>query len=120
GASRPKHTPTNISAFAYTYGMKSSAVPAIAFAVCGLIWGSTFLAIRVGNETFPALWACALRLALATVVLGVILLVSRQPLPKGAALKSAFWYGFWEFGVSLPLLYWGEEFVPSGLAAVLY
>lgn len=85
-----------------------------------MIWGSTFLVIRVGNDALPALWACSLRLALAAVLLSLILAVTRQKWPKGAALKAAAIYGFWEFGISLPLLYWGERVVPSGLAAVLY
>lgn len=85
-----------------------------------MIWGSTFLVIRVGNDALPALWACSLRLVLAALLLALILSVTRQKWPKGAALKAAAIYGFWEFGISLPLLYWGERVVPSGLAAVLY
>ena len=78
------------------------------------------MAIRVGNESLPALWACALRLGFASILFAVILLVAKQPLPKGEALKAALWYGMLEFGISLPLLYWGEKAVSSGLAAVLY
>ncbi len=100
--------------------MKRPALPLLAFAACGMIWGSTFLVIRVGNDALPALWACTLRLALASVLLSLILGATRQEWPKGPALKAAAFYGFWEFGVSLPLLYWGERVVPSGLAAVLY
>jgi len=85
-----------------------------------MIWGSTFLAIRVGNDSLPPLWACSLRLILATLILNLILLATRQRWPKGEALKAAAMYGFLEFGVSLPLLYYGERVVPSGLAAVLY
>ena len=68
----------------------------------------------------PALWACTLRLAFAALVLAVIQVTTRQPWPKGEALKAACLYGFFEFGLGLPLLYWGEKVVPSGLAAVLY
>jgi drug/metabolite transporter (DMT)-like permease len=94
--------------------------PLVAFFACGLIWGTTFLVIRVGNDSLPALWACTLRLGLATLILHGIMLATRQSWPRGEALKAALYYGFWEFGVSLTLLYWGERVVPSGLAAVLY
>jgi drug/metabolite transporter (DMT)-like permease len=100
--------------------VKKPSLPLLAFLGCGLIWGSTFLVIRVGNESMPALWACTLRFALAALLLNAILLITKQPWPKGDALKAAVWYGFLEFGVSMPLLYWGEKVVPSGLAAVLY
>jgi len=97
-----------------------AALPYLAFAGCAAIWGSTFLAIRIGNDALPALWACTLRLVAAATALNLILIVTRQPWPKGDALKAAFWYGFLEFGVGLPLLYWGEKAVNSGLAAVVY
>src|SRR5262249_32289807 len=43
-----------------------------------------------------------------------------RSLPRGAALRAAFGYGLAQFGVNLPLLYWGEKMVPSGLSAVVY
>jgi drug/metabolite transporter (DMT)-like permease len=91
-----------------------------AFAICTAIWGSTFLVIRIGNETVPAVWAAFLRLLLATVILSVLAKATGQRLPRGAALRAAFWYGFLVFGVNFPLLYWGERTVPSGITAVFY
>ncbi len=92
----------------------------LAFASCALIWGSTFLFISIGNDTVPPLWGCTMRLILAGIILNSILLITGKPWPRGDALRAAFWYGFWDFGVNLPLLYWGEKVVPSGLAAVIY
>jgi drug/metabolite transporter (DMT)-like permease len=43
-----------------------------------------------------------------------------QGLPRGKALRAAVLYGFFGFGVNFPLLYWAEQVVPSGLAAVFY
>ena len=100
--------------------MSRSLLPPIAFGTCGLIWGSTFLAIRIGNVEMPALWACSLRLAIAGLMLAALMFVTKQTWPKGAGLTAACWYGLLEFGIGLPLLYWGEKVVPSGLAAVLY
>ena len=68
----------------------------------------------------PPIWACGLRLALAAAILNLILFATGQKWPKGAALKAAAWYGMWEFGISMPLIYWGERVVPSGLTAVLF
>lgn len=91
-----------------------------AFAGCSVIWGSTFLFIRIGNETVPALWAATLRLVLAAVLLTALAFVLRGHWPRGEALRRALAFGVLNFGVNLSLLYWGEQIVPSGIAAVLY
>lgn len=95
-------------------------MPYLAFVACCLIWGSTFLAIRIGNEALPPLWAATLRLALAAPALAAIALLMRARWPRGAALRGAVQFGFFNFGVNLALLYWGEQSVPSGIAAVFY
>ncbi|GAC1456765.1 MAG: drug/metabolite exporter YedA [Candidatus Limnocylindrales bacterium] len=91
-----------------------------AFLGCCLIWGSTFLAIRFGNESIAPVWGAAIRLILATVLLLGIARALRMPLPRGAALRGAALYGFFNFGVNFSLLYLGEQTVPSGIAAVLF
>ncbi|MDP9245289.1 MAG: EamA family transporter [Chloroflexota bacterium] len=93
---------------------------AITFVACALIWGSTFLAIRFGNETTPPVWAATIRLALASVLLFGITAAFRMPLPRGQALRGAALWGLFNLGVNLSLLYIGETTVPSGIAAVLF
>ena len=90
------------------------------FIGCCLIWGSTFLAIRIGNEAVPPVWAATLRLALAAPLLTGLALATRQRFPSGPALRGALLFGIFNFGFNLSLLYWGEHVVPSGIAAVLY
>ena len=91
-----------------------------AFIGCCLIWGSTFLAIRIGNTQLPPEWAATLRLALAAPLLALIVVVRRDQWPRGGALQGAILFGVFNFGANLGLLYWGERVVPSGIAAVLY
>jgi drug/metabolite transporter (DMT)-like permease len=92
----------------------------LVFVACCLIWGSTFLAIRIGNEAVPPVWAATLRLTLAAPLLTALVVVTRQRFPRGRALRGALLFGIFNFGVNLSLLYWGERVVPSGIAAVLY
>jgi drug/metabolite transporter (DMT)-like permease len=92
----------------------------LAFAGCGAIWGSTFLVISIGNDALAPVWAATLRLALAAVLLAAFTFARGQSLPRGAALRAALGYGVMQFGVNLPLLYWGETVVPSGVSAVVY
>jgi drug/metabolite transporter (DMT)-like permease len=98
----------------------SGAGPWIAFAACSAIWGSTFLVISIGNDALAPVWAAALRVAFASVLLGAWTLARGRSLPRGPALRAAVGYGVAQFGVNLPLLYWGEKQVPSGLSAVVY
>lgn len=91
-----------------------------AFAGIVLIWGSTFLVIRIGNDSLPPVWAATLRLGAASLILLAIAVATKQPWPKGRALEAAVWFGVVDFGVSLPLLYWGEMSVPSSIAAIFY
>jgi drug/metabolite transporter (DMT)-like permease len=92
----------------------------VAFVACCLIWGSTFLAIRIGNEGLPPEWAATLRLALAAPLLALIVVLRRGMWPsrRGAIFAAA--YGMGNLGINFALLYWGERVVPSGIAAVLF
>jgi drug/metabolite transporter (DMT)-like permease len=93
---------------------------AVTFVACALIWGSTFLAIRFGNEATPPVWAATIRLAIASVLLFGIAAAFRMPLPRGNALRGAALWGLFNLGVNLSLLYIGETTVPSGISAVLF
>jgi len=92
----------------------------VAFATCAIVWSSTFLVIRIGNESMPPLWAAGLRLVLGSALLAALAFATRQPWPRGLALKAALQFGVVDFGVSLSLLYWAETAVPSSVAAILY
>jgi drug/metabolite transporter (DMT)-like permease len=92
----------------------------LAFVGCALIWGTTFLAIRFGNEATPPVWAATIRLALASVLLFGITAAFRMPLPRGRALRGAALWGLFYLGVNFSLLYIGETTVPSGISAVLF
>jgi drug/metabolite transporter (DMT)-like permease len=91
-----------------------------AFTGMCLIWGSTFLVIRIGNEAVAPLWAATLRLVIATILNGIIALAARARWPHGEALRGIALFGFLNLGVNFALLYWGEQTVPSGIAAVFY
>lgn len=91
-----------------------------AFAGMCLIWGSTFLAIRIGNESVPPIWGATVRLAIAAALLAAIAVATRKPFPRGEALRAALLFGVFNFGINFALLYWGETGVPSGVAAIFF
>lgn len=97
------------------------APPAVAFALCALIWGSTWLAIKVGYGGIGALTGAALRFAIAAVVLFALIPVFGAPLPRTRRdWGLAAWIGLLLFGLDYGLIYWGEQFIDSGLTAVLF
>ena len=91
-----------------------------AFAGMCLMWGTTFLAIRIGTEAIAPLWGATLRLILATLLNASVAGITRASWPRGEALRGIALFGFLNLGVNFGLLYWGEQTVPSGIAAVFY
>ncbi len=91
---------------------------ALAFAAIYLIWGSTYLAIRYAVETIPPLVAAGIRHAIA----GTILLTwayARGFRPKREHWISGFALGALFFLVGHGTLHWAEQYVASGMAALL-
>lgn len=86
-----------------------------------LIWGTTWAAIRVGLRGFPPFAGAALRFGIAA-----LLLLALTPLFKVRLGRTATERWLWlanatfTFTISYGALYWSEQWVPSGLAAVLF
>jgi drug/metabolite transporter (DMT)-like permease len=100
---------------------KTSAlsVPAIAawIGLCA-IWGSTWLAIKIGLADLPPISFVAFRFVIAAAILFAIAF-RRFPLPSRADYPLLAVTGFLMFAVNYGLLFWGEQYVSSGLAAIL-
>lgn len=102
-------------------GARGAAPAWGAFAAMTLIWGSTFLAIRVSNlEGYEPLGAVAVRLVLAAALLAALARAARVRWPRGRELRATLLAGFLIYGFNFGLLYWGELTVPSATAAVLW
>jgi len=86
-----------------------------------LLWSSTFLFIRVGiGEVRPFTLAWT-RLAIALAILAPIALVrgDLRTLRAAADLRRVASAGLLLLGVNYALLFWGAQFIPSGLVAIL-
>ncbi len=84
-----------------------------------LIWGTTYLAIRVALETFPVMLLAGLRWLAAGIVLGVIAMATGRTLPAPARWPSLALLGFLMNVVGNGFVVWAEQHVASGLAAVV-
>ena len=91
------------------------------FALLTLLWGTTWAAIRIGLQGMPPFKGIALRFAVATVVLLAAARWMKVPLGRMPHEKWLWLVnGVLFFSVSFGIVYWAEQFVPSGLAAVLF
>jgi drug/metabolite transporter (DMT)-like permease len=91
----------------------------LAFAIIYFVWGSTFLAIRVGVHEVPPLLFAAMRFLVAGVVLFLWMIAKGERLPSGRQWVSVILLAFLIFVVDYGLLFWAEQRVPSGIAAVM-
>ena len=87
-------------------------------AVC-LIWGTTYLGIRVSLESMPPMLMAGLRWTVAGVGLAIYWRLRGEPLPRGAAWRGAALLGFLMLVLGNGGVVWAELYVPSGLAAVV-
>ncbi len=87
-----------------------------------LIWGSTWLVIKVGLVGAPVFLPAALRFALALAVLLPIQVWRRSPLPRGRTEWGLVAFvGIALYTLDYGLIYWAEaNGVASGLAAILF
>jgi drug/metabolite transporter (DMT)-like permease len=83
-----------------------------------LIWSSTWVAIKIGLEDVPPLLSAGTRFAIAGAGLLVVARALGRPLRTDARLAAVL--GLLPFATAYGLIYWGEQYVPSGLAAVLF
>ncbi len=91
----------------------------LAFAIIYFVWGSTFLAIRVGVREVPPFVFAAMRFFTAGIVLYAWLRARGTPSPTRREWASASLLGLLIFVLDYGLLFWAEQRVPSGIAAVM-
>jgi drug/metabolite transporter (DMT)-like permease len=88
-------------------------------ALCA-IWGSTWLAIKLGLRDLPPLTFAGIRFAAAALVLFSISALRGFRLPRAARDWRLLAYtGLLTITLNYGLVFWGEQYISSGLAAVL-
>src|SRR5437868_4717941 len=87
--------------------------------LCG-IWGSTWLFIKLGLVDLPPLTFAGFRFLLASLILSALILARgvRWPRSRHDWLLIAI-VGLLQFTLNYGLVFWGEQHISSGLAAVL-
>jgi drug/metabolite transporter (DMT)-like permease len=91
----------------------------LAFGIIYFVWGSTFYAIRVGVREVPPFLLAAMRFLIAGAALYGWTRARRERGPSGREWASVAVIAFFLFGLDYGLVFWAEQRVPSGLAAVM-
>ena len=91
----------------------------LAFAIIYFVWGSTFLAIRIGVHEAPPFLLAAMRFSVAGVVLYGWTVARGERSPSRREWMSVLLIAFLIFVMDYGLLFWAEQRVPSGIAAVM-
>ncbi len=98
---------------------RSNVLPWVAYAVCAVVWGSTYFAIAVALESFPPFGMVAVRFGFASVLALAVGRLLREPWPARKELPHLALVGVLLLGVCNALIVWSETRVSSGVAAVL-
>jgi len=91
----------------------------LAFAIIYFVWGSTFLAIRVGVREVPPFLLAGMRFFIAGLVLYLWMRAKGTPSPTFREWRAASLLAIFIFVFDYGLLFWAEQHVPSGIAAVM-
>lgn len=85
-----------------------------------LMWGSSYLFIKIGVETLPPLSLVSLRLLVGLAILVVAVVVTRTPLPRDRrTLGHLAILGAVNIAIPFWLIGWAEQHISSGLAGIL-
>lgn len=86
-----------------------------------VIWGTTWLVIKIGLSDLPPLTYAGVRFLIAGAILSVIIFARKVPLPRERkAWQLLATIGALGVALNYGLLFWGELHVSSGLAALLH
>src|ERR1700723_1116651 len=91
----------------------------LAFAIIYFVWGSTFLAIRVGVREVPPFLLAGMRFLVAGLALYGWMRMRGTPSPTAREWRAASILAVLIFVFDYGLLFWAEKRVPSGVAAVM-
>src|ERR1700744_681784 len=91
----------------------------LAFFAIYVVWGTSFLAIRMAVLEIPPLFAAGTRFFIAGLLLYAFMRFRGRPRPTASQWRSLALLGLLMFVAEYGPLFWAEKYVPSGIASVL-
>ncbi|HMS39932.1 MAG TPA: EamA family transporter [Pyrinomonadaceae bacterium] len=94
--------------------------PLLVWILLCVVWGTTWIFIKLGLNDLPPVSFAALRFSVACLILFAIIKLQKIEFPRIRKVwKFILITGILQFFLNYGLLFWGEQFISSGLAAVL-
>jgi len=91
------------------------------FTAISVVWGSTWLAIKIGLGSITPVFGVAIRFTLAALILALVLRLRGGRLTFDRTTTPVYlMLGIFSFSFPFVLVYWGEQYVSSGLASILF
>ena len=85
-----------------------------------LLWGTTWIFIKVGLADLPPITFSAARFSLAVILLAPLVIRGTLPLPRSVSeWRLVALTGVLQFSINYSAVFWSEQYISSGLAAVL-
>ncbi len=100
-------------------GSRASLLTFLAFATIYIVWGSTFLAIRVAVQQVPPLFAAGVRFFVAGLALYLYMRWRGAPSPTLPDWRNLAILSTLMFVLDYSAVFWAEKYVPSGVTSVL-
>lgn len=91
----------------------------LAFASVSLFWGTTYLGIRIGVESFPTFLFAGARHFIAGIIILTYFLLKKYPIPTLSEFKHITIMAILMLGFGNGLYVWAEKFVSSSVAAII-
>ncbi|MAT56056.1 MAG: hypothetical protein CMN32_16410 [Saprospirales bacterium] len=102
-----------------TKNNRTSLLVLAAFATIYIVWGSTYLANWYAIHEIPPFLMSGSRFVMAGILLLIASLAIEKQLPTAAQLKNAAWVGFLLLTAGTGMLVWSEQFISSGMVALM-
>jgi drug/metabolite transporter (DMT)-like permease len=96
-------------------------LPGLVFTFLCFVWGSTWLAIKVGLGSLPPITFAGIRFVLASGLLGSYAIAKRIEFPRDAgSWRVMLFLSLSQIAVPYALAFWGEQYMTAGLTSLLF
>jgi O-acetylserine/cysteine efflux transporter len=100
--------------------MPNRSIKVLVWLILCLIWGSTWIFIKIGLQDLPPIGFAATRFLLASIIVFAIIIINKIDLPKTRSeWRLIALTGFLQFALNYSAVFWSEQHITSGLTAVL-